>query len=55
MNKIELTKLIKKNAKEQIKIYEREIKEYGENKELRGAIRGILMFLINLKAIRVIS
>jgi len=58
MNKKELTKAIRKSAREQIKIYEEEVREWSDwEMKLRfnGGIQGIKEFLINLKKIGIIS
>ena len=58
MTKKELTKAIRKNAREQIKIYEREAKEWSDKEmefKFLGAVQGIKEFLVNLKKIGVID
>ena len=58
MNKQELTRAIKKNAKEQIKIYQREVKEWSDEEmklKFKGAIQGIREFIKNLQALNIIS
>jgi len=59
MNKKQRTKIIRKNAREQIKIYKREIKEIGrgmpEAIDYEAKIEGIRQFLINLEKIGIIT
>lgn len=58
MTKKELTKIIRKNASDQIKIYQGEIKEWSDEEmefKFKGAIQGIREFLINLKILGVIQ
>jgi len=59
MTKKEISKKIKDNAKEQIRIYENEIKSGISGNDIiekyKGAIYGIEQFLINLEKIGIIS
>lgn len=59
MNKKERTNIIRKNAREQIKIYNVIIKEIGrgmpEAIDCESKIRGIRQFLINLEKIGIIA
>lgn len=59
ITKKELTKIIRKNAREQIRIWQIEVKEWTNDDEMefkfKGAIQGIKEFLINLQKIGVIQ
>jgi len=59
MTKKELTKAIRSNAREQIKIYQREAKEWYNDEEMKfkfeGSTQGIKEFLVNLKKIGIIN
>ena len=57
MTKKELTKVIRGNAREQIKIYKVEVKEWSDEEmkmKFLGAIQGIKEFLINLQKLGII-
>lgn len=57
MNKKELTNIIRKNAREQMKIYDKESEEWSNKKlglKYEGASYGIRQFLVNLQKIGVI-
>ena len=58
MTKKELTRIIKQNAKEQIAIYQDEIKAWSDEEmqfKYQGGIEGIKEFIINLQTLKIID